>query len=299
MGTSSIVTEEFEFIDPISDFGFKKIFGNERSREVLISFLNELLKGKKKITELSFIKDVQPEYLSDRSILIDLHCVGDDGQHFIIEMQRVNHINFRERCVAYTSRIISNQTGKGKDYQYDLKEVIFIGILNFNFKQAIGEGHINEICLKNKHTNEIFYEKPDYIFVELPEFNKTLDNCTSAIDKWIYLFRNLNAMKKIPKALNQGVFKKVFEIADLNKLTPDERMVYDLKMFHKENLKNADLFQFQEGKEEGMEEGKIQGIEIGTRKNTRELAAEMKLEGIPLPTIAKITKLSSTEIENL
>jgi len=106
-------------------------------------------------------------------------------------------------------------------------------------------------------------------------------------------------MKKIPKVLNQGVFKKVFEIADLNKLTPDERMVYDLKMFHKENLKNADLFQFQEGKEEGMEEGKIQGIEIGTRKNTRELAAEMKLEGIPLPTIAKITKLSSTEIENL
>ena len=78
METSSIVTEEFEFIDPISDFGFKKIFGNERSREVLISFLNELLKGKKKITELSFIKDVQPEYLSDRSILIDLHCVGDD-----------------------------------------------------------------------------------------------------------------------------------------------------------------------------------------------------------------------------
>ena len=102
-------------------------------------------------------------------------------------------------------------------------------------------------------------------------------------------------MKKIPKALNQGVFKKVFEIADLNKLTPDERMVYDLKMFHKENLKNADLFQFQEGKEEG----KIEGIEIGAKKNTRELAAEMKLEGIPLPMIAKITKLSSTEIEDL
>jgi len=146
MEIDSIVTEEFQFIDPISDFSFKKIFGNER--EVLISFLNELLKGKKKIIELSFIKDVQPEFPSDRSILIDLHCIGDNGQNLIIEMQRVSHINFRERCVAYTSLIISNQTGKGKDYQYDLKEVIFIGILNFNFKQAIGQGHINEICLK-------------------------------------------------------------------------------------------------------------------------------------------------------
>ena len=194
-----------------------------------------------------------------------------------------------------TSRIISNQIEKGKDYQYGLKEVIFIGILNFNFKQAIGEGHINEICLKNKHTNEIFYEKLDYIFVELSKFDKTLDNCTSAIDKWIYLFRNLNAMKKIPKELNQGVFNKVFEIADLSKLTPDERMVYALKMFHKENLKNADLFQFQEGKEEGKIEGIEEGIEIGVKKTAR----EMKLEGIPLVTIAKITKLSSTEIENL
>jgi len=101
MEPGSSVTEEFQFIDPISDFGFKKIFGNERSKEVLISFLNELLKGKKKILELSFIKDVKPAYPSDRSILIDLHCVGDDGQNFIIEMQRVNHINFRERCVAY------------------------------------------------------------------------------------------------------------------------------------------------------------------------------------------------------
>ena len=119
--------------------------------------------------------------------------------------------------------------------------------------------------------------------MELPEFDKTLDNCTSAIDKWIYLFRNLDAIKKIPKALNQGVFKKVFEIADLNKLRPDERMVYDLKMFHKENLKNADLFQFREGIEEGV----------------KKTARQMKLEGIPLPMIAKITKLSSTEIEEL
>jgi len=97
------------------------------------------------------------------------------------------------------------------------------------------------------------------------------------------------------KTISKDLMDRILELINTEKLTPDERMMYDLKMFHKENLKNADLFQFQEGKEEG----KIQGIEIGTRKNTRELAAEMKLEGIPLPTIAKITKLSSTEIENL
>jgi len=93
------------------------------------------------------------------------------------------------------------------------------------------------------------------------------------------------------KTISKDLMDRILELINAEKPTPDERMVYDLKMFHKENLKNADLFQFQEGKEEG--------IEIGTRKNTRELAAEMKLEGIPLPTIAKITKLSATEIENL
>jgi predicted transposase/invertase (TIGR01784 family) len=159
------------YIDPLVDFAFKKIFGSEPNKDLLIAFLNEVFRGRKHIVDLVYNKNEHPGDLGDEGAAIfDLLCTGGDGEQFIIEVQRGRQGYFKERALFYTSRLTSNQAPKGKrsDWAYNLTEVYLIALLeDFTLEVSPANEYLHDICLCNRDTGEIFYDKLGYTYIEL------------------------------------------------------------------------------------------------------------------------------------
>ena len=161
------------FINPYTDFGFKKLFGEEANKDLLIDFLNAFLPDKHQIKTLSF---KNPDMLgvteSDRRAVFDVYCEAKSGEKFIVEMQKAEQEYFKDRSVYYIAHPIRSQGLKGK-WNYELKTVYFIGILDFVYdKSDPNPILIREVSLKDQHGKE-FYEKLQMIYIQMPVFDKT------------------------------------------------------------------------------------------------------------------------------
>ena len=239
----SFATHSPRFIDPLSDFGFKKLFGSEPNKEILIDFLNQLFKGKKVIRDLIF-KPIERfgEGKEAKTVYLDLFCTGDEGEQFLVEMQRAEQHYLKERGVFYASRVISEQLPKGKGgWNYALKEVYLIFLLEFDMKGS-GEGYLHDYCLMERQTGQVFYEKLEFKFIELPKFTKTESQLETDLDRWLFLLKNLSRLDKIPVFLRKKVFQKVFKIAEIANLTKEERMFYQSKAQIEFDYNNAVAF---------------------------------------------------------
>lgn len=160
-----------KYIDPLVDFAFKKIFGSEPNKDLLIAFLNEVFRGRKHIVDLVYNKNEHPGELKDEGAAIfDLLCTGDKGERFLIEVQRARQGHFKERALFYTARLISDQAPKGKRkaWGYDIAEVYLIALLeDFTLEDSPANNYLHDICLCNRDTGEIFYDKLGYTYIEL------------------------------------------------------------------------------------------------------------------------------------
>jgi predicted transposase/invertase (TIGR01784 family) len=159
------------YFDPLVDFAFKKIFGSEPNKDLLIAFLNEVFRGRKHIVDLVYNKNEHHGDLKDEGAAIfDLLCTGDKGEHFLIEIQRAKQGYFKERALFYTSRLISDQAPKGKRnaWAYNIAELYFIALLeDFTLDDSPEDKYLHDICLCNRDTGEIFYDKLGYTYIEL------------------------------------------------------------------------------------------------------------------------------------
>ncbi|EHQ25436.1 Rpn family recombination-promoting nuclease/putative transposase [Mucilaginibacter paludis] len=293
------------FIDPLSDFGFKRLFGSEPQKDILIDFLNQLFLGQKEIADLTYSPT---EYAGDtdkiKKVFFDLHCTGKNGEKFIIEMQKAEQRNFKDRAVFYTSRLINEQLPKGESHwNIKLDELYLIAVLEFKFKNGSPDRYLHNIALTNTDTHEIFYNKLGYKFLELPNFVKTEEELETDLDRWFYLLKNMSQLEKIPAVLNKRIFQQVFKIAELSNLTKEEKAMYDSSLKAKWDYENSIAFAeergIEKGREEGMEKGMEKGIEKGIEKGKYDVAIEMKKEGITNSQIAKFTKLPIEVIEKL
>ena len=203
------------YIDPLTDFGFKHLFGSEPDKDILIEFLNDLFQGEKNIVDLSYSPTEHGgSNAKEKRVFFDLTCTGKDGEQFVIEMQRTGQEFFKHRCIFYMSRLISAQLPKGTpDWNTPLKEVYLIGIMEFQFNN-INSNYMHNIALMNKDTGKVFYKGMGYKFLELPNFDKQEHELKSDLDKWFYLLKNLSRLDKIPDFLDKRVFQKIFKIAD-------------------------------------------------------------------------------------
>ncbi|MGH2642461.1 MAG: Rpn family recombination-promoting nuclease/putative transposase [Chitinophagaceae bacterium] len=180
-----------EFIDPMTDFGFKRLFGSESNKELLIDFLNELLHGRKAITDLHYNKNEFPgSRPTERKVIFDLTCTGTDGEQFIIEVQRIKQEYFRDRAIYYTSRLLHDQGLNGETWDYSLKEVFFIGLMDFMFSDSDRDHYLHYRRLAYED-GRFFYKKLEFIFLEIPKFVKTLQELETNMDKWVYALKNL------------------------------------------------------------------------------------------------------------
>ena len=248
------------FIDPLTDFGFKFLFGREPSKDLLIDFLNELFKGRKVITDLMYNKsERQGPGSHSRTMVFDLACTGQDGEQFIIEIQRIKQKFFKDRAVYYSSGLIHDQAPHGGSWDYSLKEVYFIGLMDFVLDDTDKDEFLHWVHLVYEQSGKEFYNKLAYIFIEIPKFTKTEKELKTGVDKWMFVLKNMSGMEKIPAILKTKIFSKLFNIASVSKLTKEEYMSYekDLKEIWDEYALKKTIESDQKmAREEGVEEGK-------------------------------------------
>ncbi|EHQ27148.1 Rpn family recombination-promoting nuclease/putative transposase [Mucilaginibacter paludis] len=271
------------YIDPLVDFAFKKIFGSEPNKDLLIAFLNEVFRGRKHIADLIYNKNEHPGDLKDEGAAIfDLLCTGINGEQFLIEVQRGRQGYFKERALFYTSRLISDQAPKGnrKAWGYNLTEVYLIALLeDFTLENGPQQEYLYDICLCNRHTGEIFYDKLGYTYIELVKFVKRENELATDLDRWLYVLKNMSSMDKIPVYLRKPIFEKLFSIAEYSNLSKEEKTMYDSSLKYKWDNQNVLDYAVnkarEKGREEGIEEGIEKGVERGLKKGREEAQIQL------------------------
>jgi predicted transposase/invertase (TIGR01784 family) len=280
------------YINPYTDFGFKKLFGEEASKDLLADFLNTLLPERHQIHTLEFRN---PELLgasaADRRAVFDIYCENDKGEQFIVEMQKAEQENFKDRSLYYVSHPIRAQGKKGKKWKFNLKTVYFIGILDFIYdKDDPVPLLITEVSLKNQHGKE-FYDKLKMLYIQMPLFKKKASELKTHQDKWFYFLKNLPDLKHIPAIMKDKVFKKAFHTAELAAMPEKEREQYEHDLHHYWTYLSTIDFAKASGKKLGRAEGRAE--------EKIEIARSMKKDGVESNVIAKYTGLSLEEIKRL
>ena len=281
-----------KFADPKNDLAFKKIFGNEKHKNILISFLNSVLdfKDEKTIVDVSMANPYQiPKIPELKETILDIRAINRNGDTFIVEMQRKDLGDFTKRSLYYTSKAYSAQLPKGNDYTV-LKKVYFIGILNFNIFD--NKNYISRHLIINQETNTQDLDDFEFNFIELPKFTKKLEELETLLDKWIYFIKNASDLTMIPKQYqNIQEFKEAFDIATQTTWNAKELEVYEymsLKEFDEINaLRTAE----NKGMKRGIEKGIQKGIEKGIEKEKIDIAKKSIIQGLDNNTISLITGL--------
>ena len=291
------------YFNPYTDFGFKKLFGEEANKELLVDFLNQLLPPHHQIAQLQF-KNAEslPDTFAERKAIFDIYCESADGHKFIVEMQKAKLNYFKDRTLFYLTFPIREQAEKGA-WDFRLLPIYLIAILDFEYDEHETRKFFRDVCLKDQD-GEVFYEKLQLKFIQIPLFNKAEAELENRFDKWLYFLKHLGSLEAIPTILNEPIFQKGFEVAELALLSAEQHEQYKKSLLQYREIKAVTDTAFAEGKAEGLEEGlekglekgKAEGLEEGRAEGKREIAKEMKAQQIPIPLIAKLTGFTEEEI---
>ncbi len=304
------------YLNPITDFGFKKIFGEP---DVMQDLLNDLIHSrgiKSDIIEIEYLMQEDHGALkTERGVVYDLKCKTNAGEIFIIEMQNKEHYNFDKRIAFYLARAVASQGDKEEErerrkkakenneeyipWQYDLHNVFGVFFMNFiDDNEPMPISH-NACC--NTATGKITNDLAQFWKIQLPHFRKMREeDCTNNLEYWAYIMANEGRMtKELPFKGIKTIFEKVEQLSKLVNLTREEREIYDHELDMIRVAQCAKTFDYNKGKEEGLAEGIAEGMAKGVKQNSLVIARSMKSDGLPIDTIMKYTNLSREEVEAL
>ena len=277
-----------KYTNLFTDFGFKRLFGEEPNKDLLISFLNTLLPDEHQIQTLQYGNNERQGNISlDRKAYFDLYCTSNNGERFIVELQKAKHNFFKERSIYYTSFPIQEQAKRG-EWDYYLAPIYMVGILDFIFDErgyTARDEVIHTVQLKNQH-GQVFYDKLTYIYLTLPNFNKTAQELDTLQDKWLYLFRHLHQFEDRPHILHEHIFGHLFEVAQITQFNDNEMKAYIDSLKNYRDMKGVTDTAWGEGHEEG-------------KKNQTLVIAKSLLTLLDDATIAQHTGLSLETVQQL
>ena len=260
---------EERYISLLTDFGFKRIFGTAMNKDLLICFLNSLFNGRQVVKDVSFLNPEKVgDLYTDRKAIFDVYCEGENGEKFIVEMQNAYQTYFKDRALFYSTFPIREQAPKGNEWDFKLNHIYTIALLNFSMnEEAFDKEEIrHHVQLCDTATHQVFYDKLEFIYVEIAKFNKSLEELETLYDKWLYALKNLYKLTQRPKALYDKVFDRLFEEAEIARFTPQEQREYEASKMAYRDIKNSIDTAKREGKEEGLAEGMEKGLAQGMEK---------------------------------
>ncbi|TAF43839.1 MAG: Rpn family recombination-promoting nuclease/putative transposase [Sphingobacteriales bacterium] len=276
-----------KFVDITNDIAFRKIFGNNSKKKSLISFLNAVidLPQNEQIIDVEITNPYQLGKLSGgKSTIVDVKAKDEKGNTFIVEMQVAELDYFNKRILYYTSQSYVLQINKGVEYN-KLKPVYFIGILEFEI--AKNKNYFSRHKVLDVETKEQIIQDIEFNFIEIPKFNKTIDQLETSIDQWTYFIKNAENLTLIPESVKDEGLKEAYTEADKQNWTKQE-----LEDYERASIKERDEigrldFAVKKAEKKGKVEGKM------------EVAKSLKQNGVSLEIIITATGLTKNEIENL
>jgi predicted transposase/invertase (TIGR01784 family) len=271
-----------KYINPYTDFGFKKLFGEEGNKNLLIDFLNQLMPPRHQISELTFQNvEALPDTSEERKAFFDIHCKAESGERFIVEMQKAKVEYFKDRSMYYITYPIREQAQRG-EWNFELSPIYFIGVLDFWYEDKKKAKFRRDIVLKDQH-NEKFYDKLQLTYLQMPAFNKTESELNGHFDKWAYFLKNLEKFEDIPQILNEPIFTQAFQSAKMANFTSQERIDYE-----KSRLSYIGIKQVTSTAEaDGVQRGKEEAI-LGFYENS-----------VPIAIIAKSLKITEEKVREI
>ena len=283
-----------KFANPKNDIAFKKIFGDEKHKEVLISFLNSVLdfKGKREIKSVTLTNPYQlPNIEELKETILDIKATNQNNEEFIVEMQKKGGSSFAKRSLYYTSKAYVNQIDKAMDFK-QLKKVYYIALVDFNIFD--NTSFISRHLIINQETTKQDLKDFEFTFIELKKFNLELKECDTIVKKWIYFINNASSLDLIPKELqNIKEFKTAFQMANTYTWNKHELEVYDYLFLKEAN----DIDALKSAENKGLQKGIQKGIEKGEQKKAIEIAKNLLLANVDIDIIAQTTNLSVKEIK--
>ncbi len=272
-----------KFVDIKNDIAFRKIFGNDKKTEILISFLNAVmhLEGDNRIQSISIANPFQLPILPNmKTSIIDVKARDFRGNTFIVEMQVADVLGMDKRLLYYTSKEYSQQIVSGEKYT-ELNPVIFIGIFDFDF--TTGTEYLSHHAICNVETKERIIKDMDFYFIELTKFNKLAKDLTDIMDKWIYFIKEAENLDVIPSDLNDNGLKEAYADANQNTWSKAELDAYNYSGMRDQDYRGG----LEKSLQKGIEKGKEDAV-MGFYEN-----------GVQIPTIAKSLKISVEKVEEI
>ena len=302
------------FINPLTDFGFKRLLASEANKDILIRFLNAFLSDTiGVITDLTYLPT---EHIgiagTQKQVRFDIYCQIQDGSHVIIEMQNAWQKFYANRSLMYSSRAISRNVRRG-DKKYDIPRVVSFNIMGFNMPEFKGrDRYFWRVQLKD-NDNEIFSDRMELYFVELPKFAAQKNSWDFADErvKWLYTFTHIWRMTEDEVnnlRENDPIFCKFYEESKLSNLTDMEKEEYAKSVLDYEDVQEAlecvrenSLKQgfdrgVEQGFDRGVKKGRVEGREQGREEATNQLVRSLLDNGFDVPTIVKVTGLAEEAI---
>ena len=283
------------FINPKTDFAFKKIFGSKHSKDILISFLNAILYNEQDaIQDLVILDPYQaPRIKGIKDSYLDVKATLADDKTVIIEMQVLNVLGFEKRVLYNAAKAFSIQLGVGEDYTL-LNPVIALTITDFEMF-AGNDRIISRYRLKEKDDLTDYSDDIELVFVELPKFKKGLDDLETLVDKWLYFLQSANLLETVPPKMGEvPAIKHAFAVAQQSKLSRKELEVLEKRQMFLHDNRNAVLKARQEGEQLGRQEGE----RLGRQEERLEIAKSL-LDILDVETIAQKTGLAVAEVRQL
>ena len=232
---------EDRYISLLTDFGFKRIFGTAPNKDLLINFLNCLFDGRKVIKDLKYNNSEHVgDIYTERKAIFDVYCESVDGEKFTVEMQNASQKYLKDRTIYYSTFPIREQAPKG-EWDFKLNPVYTVALVNYDMKEkAFDQQEIShQVQLCDTATKQVFYDKLEFIYVEVTKFNKTENELVTLYDKWVYALKNLAKLTDRPAALRDKIFDRLFQVAEIAKFTPTELREYEDSLKAYRDLKNS------------------------------------------------------------
>ena len=310
-----------KFAELLCDFMFKRLFGSEANKDVLVEFLNMILEDKN-IEHVDFIPN---EHLGltedDRKVIFDISARCKDGERLIIEMQKGYQKHFRKRAIYYTTYPINEQARDARDlfvkakaageknakfdWDYNLKPVTVVAVLNFSFKHLDDEWPDDRFRssyrLREDGTHEIMTDVLRFVFLELGRFRKRIWELETRFDKWVYLLKHMHELSEIPKEFSDPLFTRLFMLAEIDNFTAEEYQQYIESLGNMGDYQNIINTAVEEaelrGRAIGREEGRTEGREEGKLYKAVEIASRMLSAGMAKGEVAGLVGLTEEELD--
>ena len=230
------------YLNPLTDFGFHKIFGEESNKEFLIDFLNEIIKEEGLITDIQYLVSEQWGYFeTERKAVFDIFCKTEKGEYFIVEMQNARQVFFRDRSIFYASLPIQKQAPKGI-WDFRLKAVYLVAILDFVLFDEFEEDKeyvVERAQLVRERTKTVYSNKLKFAFVELPKFRKTGEELETNFDRWLFILKNLPLLNDRPTSVQGEIFEKLFKLAEIKQLRKEDMEKYRKSILQYHDVRSA------------------------------------------------------------